>query len=178
MKFRPEGLPARTESDYLSRRSRLPPQEPKGKLMKFLRTATLAAALLGGSLGSGLAADPMGTWHTEEAKATVRIAACGPALCGTIISLKEANDPDTGKPKTDKNNADQGLRSRPMIGVLVVLGMKPSGTANKWSGQVYNAEDGKTYSGSLTLQDANTIKLEGCILGGLACKAAIWTRAS
>jgi uncharacterized protein (DUF2147 family) len=132
--------------------------------MKFLRTATIAAALLGVSLSTGLAADPLGTWRTEESKATVRIAACGPALCGTIILLKEANDPDTGKPKTDKNNADAGLRNRPMIGVQIVLGMKPSGTANKWSGQVYNAEDGKTYSGSLTLQDANTIKLEGCVL--------------
>ena len=146
--------------------------------MKFLRTATIAAALLGGSLGTGLAADPMGTWHTEEGKATVRIAACGPALCGTIISLKAANDPDTGKPQLDNHNVDASLRSRPMVGVQVVLGMKPSGTANKWSGQVYNAEDGKTYSGSLTLQDANTIKLEGCILGGLVCKAATWTRAS
>jgi uncharacterized protein (DUF2147 family) len=146
--------------------------------MKFLRTATIAAALLGVSLGTSLAADPIGTWHTEEGKATVRIAACGPALCGSIVSLKDANDPETGKPKTDKNNADAGLRNRPMIGVLIVLGMKPGGTANKWSGQVYNAEDGKTYSGSLTLQDANTIKLEGCILGGLVCKAATWTRAS
>jgi uncharacterized protein (DUF2147 family) len=146
--------------------------------MKFMRTATMAAALLGVSLGASLAADPTGTWHTEEGKATVRIAACGPALCGTIISLKEANDPDTGKAKTDKNNADAGLRSRPIIGVLIVLGMKPSGTANKWSGQVYNAEDGKTYTGNLTLQDANTIKLEGCILGGLVCKAQTWTRAS
>jgi uncharacterized protein (DUF2147 family) len=149
----------------------------EGKSMKFLRTATIAAALLGMSPGASLAADPMGTWHTDEGKATVRIAACGPALCGTIVALKEANEPD-GKPKTDKNNAESGLRSRPMIGVLIVLGMKPSGTANKWSGQVYNAEDGKTYSGSLTLQDANTIKLEGCILGGLVCKAATWTRAS
>jgi uncharacterized protein (DUF2147 family) len=146
--------------------------------MKFLRTATIAAALLGGSLGTGLAADPMGTWHTEEGKATVRIAACGPALCGTIIALKAANDPDTGKPQLDNHNVDASLRSRPMVGVQVVLGMKPSGTANKWSGQVYNAEDGKTYTGNLTLQDANTIKLEGCILGGLVCKAATWTRAS
>jgi uncharacterized protein (DUF2147 family) len=146
--------------------------------MKFLRTATTAAALFGVSLGTSLAADPQGTWHTEDGKATVRIAACGPALCGTVIALKEANDPDTGKPKTDKNNADAGLRNRPMIGVPIVLSMKPSGTANKWSGQVYNAEDGKTYSGSLTLQDANTIKLEGCILGGLVCKASTWTRAS
>jgi uncharacterized protein (DUF2147 family) len=145
--------------------------------MKFMRTATVAAALLGVSLGTSFAADPLGTWHTEEAKATVRIAPCGPALCGTIIALKEPNDA-TGKPKTDQNNADTGLRSRPVIGVLIVLGMKPSGTANKWSGQVYNAEDGKTYTGNITLQDANTIKLEGCILGGLVCKAATWTRAS
>jgi uncharacterized protein (DUF2147 family) len=145
--------------------------------MKFMRTATTAAALLGLSLGTSLAADPTGTWHTEDAKATVRIAACGPALCGTIVSLKEANDPDTGKPKTDKNNADASMRSRLMVGVLVVLGMKPGGTANKWSGQVYNAEDGKTYSGNLTLQDANTIKLEGCVMS-IICKAATWTRAN
>jgi uncharacterized protein (DUF2147 family) len=59
-----------------------------------------------------------------------------------------------------------------------VFGMKPSSTANKWSGQVYNAEDGKTYSGSITLQDARTLKLEGCVLGGLFCKAQTWTRAS
>jgi uncharacterized protein (DUF2147 family) len=153
-------------------------RKQKGNSMKFMRTATIAAALLGVSLGTSLAADPLGTWLTEEAKATVRIAPCGPALCGTIVSLKEPNDPATGKPKNDGNNVDTGLRSRPVVGVQVVIGMKPSGTANKWSGQVYNAEDGKTYTGSLTLQDANTIKLEGCILGGLVCKAQTWTRAS
>jgi uncharacterized protein (DUF2147 family) len=144
----------------------------------LLHAATVSAALLALSLGSSLAADPVGTWFTEEGKATVKIAACGPALCGTITALKDANDPDTGRPRTDKNNAEASLRNRPMIGVQIVLGMKPSGTANKWSGQVYNAEDGKTYTGNLTLQDANTIKLEGCILGGLVCKSQTWTRAS
>ena len=146
--------------------------------MQLLRTAVTAAALLTASFEISAAADATGTWLTEDGKARVRIAACGAALCGTIISLKEPNDPQTSKPKTDKNNADAGLRARPMIGVQIVLGMKPSGTANKWAGQVYNAEDGKTYSGSLTLQDTNTIKLEGCILGGLVCKAQTWTRSS
>jgi uncharacterized protein (DUF2147 family) len=146
--------------------------------MKFLTTAAVATALLGASVGSVLAADPFGNWLTEDGKATVRIANCGGALCGTIVALKEANDPKTGRPKIDENNADASLRGRPMIGVQIVLSMKPSGTANKWSGQVYNAEDGKTYNGSLTLQDANTIKLEGCILGGLVCKASKWTRSS
>ena len=85
--------------------------------MKLLSTAVIAAAVLGISLGPCHAADPSGSWRTEEGKATVRIAACGPALCGTIIALKEPNDPDTGKPKIDKNNADANLRNRPMIGV-------------------------------------------------------------
>ena len=59
---------------------------------------------------------------------------------------------------------------------LVVDTTMPTGM--QWHDEWTLAEDGKTYSGSLTLQDANTIKLEGCILGGLVCKAATWTRAS
>ena len=47
-----------------------------------------------------------------------------------------------------------------MIGVPIVLGMKPNGPG-KWSGEVYNAGDGKTYSGSITERDANAIRLEG-----------------
>ena len=62
-----------------------------------------------------------------------------------------------------------------MIGVRIVLGMKPSG-ADKWAGQVYNAEDGKTYTGYLTLTGASTLRLEGCVLGGLICKSQNWTR--
>jgi uncharacterized protein (DUF2147 family) len=136
--------------------------------------AALCTALL---IAPAHAADPAGTWLTDGGKARVRVAGCGPALCGTIIGLKEPNDPATGKPKTDKNNADAGKRNRPMIGVQIVLGMKPNGP-DKWAGQVYNAEDGKTYTGYLTLNGAATLKLEGCALGGLVCKAQTWTRAN
>jgi hypothetical protein len=65
---------------------------------------------------------------TEGGKARVRIAPCGNALCGAIVALKEPADPDTGRPKTDKHNADAGKRSRPMIGVRILLGMTPSRT--------------------------------------------------
>jgi uncharacterized protein (DUF2147 family) len=53
--------------------------------------------------------------------------------------------------------------------------MKPSG-ADKWTGQIYNAKDGKTYSGSMTVQGASALKLEGCVLGGLICRSETWTR--
>src|SRR5215831_12718235 len=75
---------------------------------------------------------------------------CGRALCGNLVWLKEPNDPATGRPKTDKNNADASKQRRPLLGIPIVLGMKPNGP-NQWSGEVYNASDGKTYSGSFTL---------------------------
>jgi uncharacterized protein (DUF2147 family) len=121
------------------------------------------------------AGDPRGTWTTESGKAKVAIVNCGGAICGNIVSLSEPMDPVTGKPKTDGNNPDAAKRSRPMVGVPIVIDMKPE-SADKWSGQVYNAEDGKTYSGSITLVDAKTLTLKGCALGGLICKSQTWTR--
>ena len=53
--------------------------------------------------------------------------------------------------------------------------MKPDG-ADKWSGQVYNAEDGKTYSGSFTLAGANKADLKGCV--AIICKSKGWTRSN
>lgn len=143
--------------------------------MNFLRAAVMASAVL--ALTAPALADPTGTWLTESGRSRIRIADCGGALCGTIVWLKEPNDPETGKPKTDKNNADAGKRARPLMGVQVMLGMKPNGSS-KWSGQVYNAEDGKTYSGNLTEQGPNSVRLEGCALGGLVCKGQNWTRAN
>lgn len=139
--------------------------------------AAAAALVLAALPGDARAFDPNGTWVTEGGKSRVRVANCGGAICGTIVALQEPNDPATGKPKTDKNNADASQRNRPMIGVQIVLGMKPNGT-DRWSGQVYNAEDGKTYSGNVTMSEANKLRLEGCALGGLVCKSQTWTRAN
>jgi uncharacterized protein (DUF2147 family) len=140
-----------------------------------MRRHFLAAAALVALAGPALAADPAGMWLTQGGNSRIRLADCGGALCGTIVWLKEPNDPDTGKPKTDKNNSDASKRSRPLIGVQIVLGMKPAGT-DKWSGQVYNAEDGKTYSGNLTFSGGNSLQLQGCALGGLVCKGQTWTK--
>ena len=143
--------------------------------MRIGRYLALAAVLaLTGSEGA-LAADPNGVWLTQTGGSRIRLADCAGALCGTIIWLKEPTDPDTGKPKLDKNNSDASKRSRPLIGVQIVLGMKPAG-AEKWTGQVYNAEDGKTYSGNLTYSGGNSLQLQGCALGGLVCKSQTWTK--
>jgi len=136
-----------------------------------------AAALLGGPnmIAPALAADPMGTWYTADNDSQIRIVNCGGALCGSLVWLKEPNDPDTGKPKLDKHNADAGKQGRPLLGVQIVLGMKPSGP-NVWSGNVYNANDGKIYTGSFTMTGDNTAALKGCVLS-ILCQSQTWTRA-
>src|SRR6266446_3357187 len=139
--------------------------------------ASAAFAILGlAAVTPASAGDPRGNWVTESGRAKVAIVNCGGALCGNIVGLKEPNDPATGKPKTDTNNSDAAKRVRPMIGVQIVIDMKPDTIADKWKGQVYNAEDGKTYSGSITLVNATTLNLQGCALGGLICKTQTWTR--
>jgi uncharacterized protein (DUF2147 family) len=127
-------------------------------------------------VGPAFAAEPAGTWYTADKDSQVRIVNCGGGLCGALVWLKEPNDPDTGRPKTDKNNADASKRGRPLLGVEIVLGMKPSGTPDQWSGQVYNAQDGKTYSGSFTMTGSNTAELKGCVMS-ILCKSQTWTRA-
>lgn len=120
------------------------------------------------------AADPIGTWYTADKDSQVKIANCGGKLCGTLVWLKEPIDPATGKPKLDKNNADASKQSRPLLGVPIVLGMAPSGPG-VWSGNVYNASDGKTYSGSFTMTSDSTADLKGCVMS-IICKSQTWTR--
>jgi uncharacterized protein (DUF2147 family) len=139
-----------------------------------IKLALCAVAALAAA-SPAVAADPNGTWLTERGTSRIRIADCGGALCGTIVWLRDPIDPETQKQRLDKFNADASRRTRPLMGTTIVIGMKPAG-AEKWSGQVYNAEDGKTYTGSITMQGANALKLEGCALGGFLCKGQTWTR--
>ena len=135
----------------------------------------IAWALATVLISPAFAGDPSGTWLTESGKSQVRLAPCGEALCGRIQWLKEPSDP-TGKPKRDIRNPDPGKRARPIIGVDILMGMKPGETADQWAGDIYNPEDGKTYQARLTLQDARTLQVKGCVLGGLICKSQAWSR--
>lgn len=143
------------------------------------RIARLGAALLTGAALVAPAVvhadQPLGTWLTDGGKSRVRINACGQALCGNITWLREPTDED-GKPKTDKNNPDTGKRGRALIGTPILLGMAPDGE-KRWKGSIYNPEDGKTYTAYLTTESASQLKVEGCVLGGIICRAQTWTAA-
>ncbi|MCR9213505.1 MAG: DUF2147 domain-containing protein [Proteobacteria bacterium] len=118
-------------------------------------------------------ADVTGTWSTVDDKSHVKIEPCGDKFCGKIIWLKE---PDTkeGKPKTDENNTDDALKSRPILGMELLNGFVPAGS-NEWDdGTIYNPEDGKTYSSTMTLADPKKLEVKGCVL--FFCKTQVWNR--
>ncbi len=115
-----------------------------------------------------------GVWLTQAGDARVRVSKCGGGICGVIVGLRDPIDPATGKPQVDDKNPNPALKKRPMIGLPLFSGMQPSGP-NRWSGQIYNADDGSTYVSHVSLAGPDTLKVEGCM--GALCGGENWTRA-
>lgn len=126
----------------------------------------LAAIVLASLSLPASAQDTTGTWLTASGETRVRIAPCGGNVCGTIVWVK-----NTGA--KDANNPNAALKNRNLVGVSMIQ-MKPAGD-RKWSGTLYNPQDGKTYSGTLTQNDANSLSLSGCV-AGIFCRSQTWTR--
>jgi uncharacterized protein (DUF2147 family) len=138
--------------------------ETRREAMKLYTFCAAAALLLFAFAGAGTAsADPKGLWLAQDG-ARVRVGPCGAALCATIATPKLAVDPETGRPWKDKNNPDPAQRGRPLVGVAVLSGLLPDGPG-KWSGRLYNVDNGNSYSGHLLELDGRTIRVEGCAIG-------------
>ena len=137
----------------------------------FVLAAWLAAP---GANAEG-ALDPHGTWLTQAGDAKVKVTKCSGGICGVIVWLKQPIDSDTGNPATDNKNPNPALARRPMIGLPLFAGMHPA-APNRWSGQIYNADDGKTYASKISVSGPATLKVEGCV--GTLCGGEQWSRNS
>jgi uncharacterized protein (DUF2147 family) len=123
----------------------------------------IAAALLGIGMGTAAwAADPAaGVWQTQPddgAYAHVKMAPCGNAICGTIA----------------RTFNDKGEYKSPNIGKTLVIDMKPTG-GGSYAGKVWRPSNNKVYTGKMTVS-GNSLKLSGCVAGGLICSKQTWAR--
>jgi uncharacterized protein (DUF2147 family) len=137
--------------------------------------AAFAAAIFTGPANSAGAGDAGGVWLTQAGDAKVRVSRCGGGLCGTVVWLRDPIDSATGKPQVDDKNENPSLRRRPMIGLQMFIGMRAAGL-NKWSGRIYNADDGKTYASTVTYQEGDKLEVQGCV--GSLCGSETWSRSS
>jgi uncharacterized protein (DUF2147 family) len=119
--------------------------------------------------------NPTGIWLTQAGDAKVRVSKCSGGICGVVVWLKDPINPATGKPQVDDKNPNPSLAKRPMIGLPLFSGMQSSGP-NKWSGQIYNADDGNSYASNVSVSGPGTLKVEGCV--GALCGGETWTRSA
>lgn len=133
----------------------------------------LLGAVLAAPAGAQTNAVPTGTWQTEKGDAHVKISKCGSMLCGSVVSLRDKIDPRTGRAPIDDKNPDPAKANRSMIGVQLFGDMRATGQL-RWSGHIYNSDDGGTYSSNLTLLSADRLKVEGCV--GALCGGEVWIR--
>lgn len=147
-------------------------------VLRYWPALCVAAVLaLTVSAGGALAAGAVGVWQTEGGKSRVEITQCGEMLCGTIVWLKEPLD-DEGKEKVDKNNPDEALKTRRLVGLKMLNGFVPDDEPNKWvKGTIYNPEDGDTYKCTMSLNDDGNLKVRGYVGIPLFGKTQIWTPA-
>jgi uncharacterized protein (DUF2147 family) len=127
------------------------------------------AAMLALPLGPALAADPtpIGDWLVKDGYGVIRIDNCAGKMWGIVAWEKLAG--------IDKENPDPAKRTRPTLGVPIITGMAPT-KPNKWEGEIYNTENGKMYSGSISMIDENALQLEGCLFPNFLCGGQKWTR--
>ena len=149
----------------------LPMLESRSNLLLGLLAVSLVVAA---TSRQALAADPQGVWLTEGKDAALTITRCDSQLCGRIIWLESATD-RSGSPRLDQNNPDPAKQTQPICGLIVMTGLKPSGP-NTWDGRVYNPQDGKTYSGNITVLSDTTLKLRAYIGLPIFGKSQTWTR--
>jgi uncharacterized protein (DUF2147 family) len=95
---------------------------------------------------------PLGDWQTEGNKGSVRIEACGRALCGYLLN--------------PASNAS---------GETVLINMKPN-AASQWSGNIYSRDSGSTYYATIAMKGPDSLRVEACALGQLFCSGNVWSR--
>ena len=137
--------------------------------------AVLAALLALPSAHAQSGGEVSGIWLTQAGDAKVRVSRCGGGLCGVVVWLRDTINPATGKPQVDDKNPNPALAKRPIIGLSLFSGMRAAGP-NKWSGQIYNADDGRFYASNVSVSGPDSLSVQGCV--GALCGGETWTRSA
>lgn len=121
--------------------------------MKRMVSLFAMAALLGSPIAADAAEAIYGVWvregHPED---KLEFYDCAGKLCAKGIL-----------PMLDGSPAPEVLRNAVKTG------------PNQWKGDLFNPEDGKTYTGKVTLDSPNQFTLTGCLVAFL-CQSEAWTR--
>ena len=107
---------------------------------------------------------PIGLWENPKATLRVRTAPCGDALCGAIAAATPTAEADARDAGIDK-----------LIGIELLKDYRSIGP-DLWAGTVYVPDMGHSFSSRIERLSPDTLKISGCLIGGVLCKSQIWKR--
>lgn len=120
----------------------------------------------------------IGVWLTENQDSRVEIYKTPSGTFeGKLVWLEEPLDED-GKPKLDKENPERSKRTRPLLGTVLLKDFTWDAGAGEWkNGTIYDPENGRTYSAFMRLENNNTLKIRGFVMGmRFLGRSTTWTR--
>jgi uncharacterized protein (DUF2147 family) len=120
--------------------------------------------------------DIIGKWLNEDQDAHVQIYKENGKFYGKIVWLKEPNEPATGLPKLDDDNEDESLRSRPVMGLIMLKDFIYDGDGEWEDGTIYDPKNGKTYDCYMNFDDDGVLKIRGYIGISWIGRNTYWTR--
>lgn len=135
-----------------------------------LLAGILAACAAGPAYVQPAVEPPTGRWVTASGNFEVEIAPCGQALCGTVVRVLANRSMSNAK--VEAVPAD----SRPALGMKILSDFTASGDG-EWKGQIYNRENGKTYSCLMSLAAPDELKVRPYVGLSLFGQTQIWRRA-
>ena len=117
----------------------------------------------------------VGTWLHANQRIRLEIAPCGDRLCGKLVWFKRPNDAQ-GRPLTDFENPDPALRTRPLLGLTVLRGLRRVGERTWEDGKIYNPDDGEDYNVTISIQDDATARVRAYVFLPVFGQTQTWTR--
>ena len=124
--------------------------------------------------------DVLGLWWNDVKSSKIEIYKKDGKYYGKIAELTTPIDPDTGKPKVDKENPDESLRNRPLLGLNIIKDFEFD--EDEWNdGEIYDPKSGNTYNCYMEFEDPSNkdvLKVRGYIgyaFMGLG-RTTYWTR--
>jgi uncharacterized protein (DUF2147 family) len=110
----------------------------------------------------------VGEWLAETKDGRVQIYKVGEKFFGKVVWGKDGG-------RKDVNNPDPKLKEQNIIGSVILKDFDFTGKI--WeNGTVYDPNNGKTYSCTMKIPDANTLVLRGFVGISLLGRSTTWTR--
>ena len=142
----------------------------RNKMKKFIFSMIFMLA----PLAAAFAQDVVGKWKLEDGTAIVEVYKNGDFYNGKIVWLQKPTEAD-GSPAVDNNNPDKALRSRKLIGLNMLSGLKKNG-GEYTGGSIYDPGNGKTYNCSMKVE-GDVLKVRGSLdKKGLLGRTMDWFR--